>query len=158
VVVLQSKIWIASKGRMRGVIVNAGNANCATGNAGYASPVKTSGRKLHAACAAIRANCLSAPLASSAYRCRLKRFFARCPASFKTAPLGALVRGVIARICTTDTRQRLLRFLSDGGQARAPGGLRQGRGDDSSNMATTLAFVVTDAAISPALLQKLCEK
>src|SRR5260221_14406572 len=32
---------IASKGRMRGAIVNAGTANCATGNAGYAVSVKT---------------------------------------------------------------------------------------------------------------------
>src|SRR6516164_3591549 len=31
----------SSKGRMRAVIVNAGNANCATGAAGYAAAVKT---------------------------------------------------------------------------------------------------------------------
>src|SRR5271169_4612108 len=31
----------ASKGRMRAVIVNAGNANCATGAVGYAAAVKT---------------------------------------------------------------------------------------------------------------------
>src|SRR3989440_4781620 len=30
----------ASKGRMRGVVVNAGNANCATGEAGHASAVR----------------------------------------------------------------------------------------------------------------------
>src|SRR3981189_227910 len=31
----------ASKGRMRGVVVNAGNANCATGEAGHAAAVRT---------------------------------------------------------------------------------------------------------------------
>src|SRR5271167_3366979 len=31
----------SSKGRMRAVIVNAGNANCATGPAGYAASVRT---------------------------------------------------------------------------------------------------------------------
>ncbi|MCP6769757.1 bifunctional ornithine acetyltransferase/N-acetylglutamate synthase, partial [Klebsiella pneumoniae] len=31
----------ASKGRMRAVIVNAGNANCATGTAGYDASVRT---------------------------------------------------------------------------------------------------------------------
>src|SRR5260370_34759548 len=40
-VVVSKANLIASKGRMRGVIVNAGNANCATGDAGYAVSVKT---------------------------------------------------------------------------------------------------------------------
>src|SRR5256885_3805668 len=31
----------ASKGRMRGVVVNAGNANCATGEAGHAAAQRT---------------------------------------------------------------------------------------------------------------------
>ena len=31
----------ASKGRMRAMIVNAGNANCATGNAGYTAAQRT---------------------------------------------------------------------------------------------------------------------
>src|SRR5271156_4594312 len=31
----------ASKGRMRAVVVNAGNANCATGSAGHAAPHRT---------------------------------------------------------------------------------------------------------------------
>src|SRR5260370_1920941 len=31
----------ASKGRMRAVVVNAGNANCATGEAGHAAAVRT---------------------------------------------------------------------------------------------------------------------
>src|SRR5256884_2700565 len=31
----------ASKGRMRGVVVNAGNANCATGEAGHAAALRT---------------------------------------------------------------------------------------------------------------------
>src|SRR5271170_5219749 len=31
----------ASKGRMRAVIANAGNANCATGTAGYAASIRT---------------------------------------------------------------------------------------------------------------------
>ena len=34
----------ASKGRMRAVIVNAGNANCATGTAGHAAAQKTVGK------------------------------------------------------------------------------------------------------------------
>src|SRR5437879_11938554 len=31
----------ASKGRMRAVVVNAGNANCATGDAGHAAAIRT---------------------------------------------------------------------------------------------------------------------
>ncbi len=39
-VVVSKKNLRASKGRMRAVIVNAGNANCATGEAGYAASVR----------------------------------------------------------------------------------------------------------------------
>jgi len=39
-VVVSKKNLHLSKGRMRAVIVNAGNANCATGDAGYAASVK----------------------------------------------------------------------------------------------------------------------
>jgi len=35
------KSTCASKGRMRAVVVNAGNANCATGEAGHAAAVRT---------------------------------------------------------------------------------------------------------------------
>src|SRR5260370_5818591 len=39
-VVVSKANLIASKGRMRGAIVNAGNANCATSDAGYSVSVK----------------------------------------------------------------------------------------------------------------------
>ena len=45
-------------------------------------------------------------------------------------------------------------FLQNGWQENSPGWLRERRGDNYPNLATTLAFVVTDAAIAPALLQK----
>src|SRR6202521_2079409 len=63
----------ASKGRMRAVVVNAGNANCATGAAGHAAAVRT------VAEAAKRIGC--APRASSAGRCRWTKFFAPCRSS-----------------------------------------------------------------------------
>src|SRR6267378_4302108 len=72
----------ASKGRMRAVVVNAGNANCATGEAGHAAAVRT-------------------------------------------------VEVAAKRV-----------------------GCAKGAGMIHPNMATMLAFVATDAAIAPSLLQK----
>ncbi len=154
-VVVSKKNLHLSKGRMRAVIVNAGNANCATGDAGYAAAVKM--------------------VAETARRlgCDPREVFVCSTGVIGVAlPLEKVLRALsgIARnrrpsvrsfaelslaICTTDTRpktaassfrmaRRRIHFM----------GCAKGAGMIHPNMATTLAFVVTDAAISPALLQK----
>jgi len=145
----------SSKGRMRGAVVNAGNANCATGAEGVAAAQRT------VAEAAKRLGCkpqelfvcstgvIGVPLALDKILRRL--------------PLLARVRRSSARsfaelslaICTTDTRPKTAAasFKMAGKRIHLVG-CAKGAGMIHPNMATTLAFVATDAAIAPALLQK----
>jgi glutamate N-acetyltransferase/amino-acid N-acetyltransferase len=144
-----------SKGRMRGAVVNAGNANCATGEEGHAAAERT------VAEAAKRLGCkprelfvcstgvIGVPLALDKILRRL--------------PLLARVRRSSARsfaelslaICTTDTRPKTAAasFKMAGKRIHVVG-CAKGAGMIHPNMATTLAFVASDAAIAPALLQK----
>jgi glutamate N-acetyltransferase/amino-acid N-acetyltransferase len=145
----------SSKGRMRGAVVNAGNANCATGAEGLAAAQRT------VAEAAKRLGCkpqelfvcstgvIGVPLALDKILRRL--------------PLLARVRRSSARsfaelslaICTTDTRPKTAATsFKMGGKRIHLVGCAKGAGMIHPNMATTLAFVATDAAIAPALLQK----
>jgi glutamate N-acetyltransferase / amino-acid N-acetyltransferase len=144
-----------SKGRMRGVVVNAGNANCATGAEGHAAAQRT------AAEAAKRLNCLSEEL----FVCSTGVIGVPLPLDkvLRRLPLLARVRRPSARsfaelslaICTTDTRPKTAAtsFKMAGKRVHVVG-CAKGAGMIHPNMATTLAFVATDAAIAPALLQK----
>ena len=145
----------ASKGHMRAIVVNAGNANCSTGAAGYAAAQRT------VAEAAKRLGCkpeevfvcstgvIGVPLAldkilrAVPLLARHRRFSAR---SFAEVSLA---------ICTTDTRPKTAAasFKMAGKRVHIVG-CAKGAGMIHPNMATTLAFVTTDAAISPSLLQK----
>jgi glutamate N-acetyltransferase / amino-acid N-acetyltransferase len=145
----------ASRGRMRAVIVNAGNANCATGAPGYAASVKTleeTARHL---------------------RCHPREIFV-CSTGVIGVPLALdkilrALRGVVQNrrpsarsfaelslaICTTDTRPKTASAsFKMGGKRIHLAGCAKGAGMIHPNMATTLAFVATDANISAALLQK----
>src|SRR5271155_2284436 len=144
-----------SKGRMRGVVINAGNANCATGAEGHAAAQRT------VAEAAKRLGCkpqelfvcstgvIGVPLALDKILRRLpllarhRRPSARSFAEFSLA------------ICTTDTRPKTAAasFKMAGKRIHLVG-CAKGAGMIHPNMATTLAFVATDAAIAPSLLQK----
>jgi len=145
----------ASKGRMRAVIVNAGNANCATGAAGYAASVKTveeTARRLNCQPKEVlvcSTGVIGVPLPLEKLLRALpgvaknRRSSARSFAEFSLA------------ICTTDTRPKTATssFKMAGKRIHLVG-CAKGAGMIHPNMATTLAFVATDANISPALLQK----
>ncbi|HYL63351.1 MAG TPA: bifunctional glutamate N-acetyltransferase/amino-acid acetyltransferase ArgJ, partial [Candidatus Methylomirabilis sp.] len=145
----------ASKGRMRAVIVNAGNANCATGPAGYDATQRT------VAETAKRLGCtpdeivvcstgvIGVPLAvEKILRALPKLTRNRRPSARSFAELSLA-------ICTTDTRPKTAAasFKMSGKRVHLAG-CAKGAGMIHPNLATTLAFVVTDAAISPSLLQK----
>ena len=145
----------ASKGRMRAVIVNAGNANCATGAAGHAAAQKT------VAETAKRLGCtpneiivcstgvIGVPFAvEKILRSLPKLTRNRRPSARSFAELSLA-------ICTTDTRPKTAgaSFKMAGKRIHLVG-CAKGAGMIHPNLATTLAFVVTDAAIAPALLQK----
>src|ERR1700719_3097287 len=154
--VLISKAHLrASKGRMRAVVVNAGNANCATGAAGHAAAVRT------VAETAKRLGCKPEEI----FVCSTGVIGVPLPLDkiLRAVPLLARHRRSSARsfaevslaICTTDTRPKTAAasFRMAGKRIHLVG-CAKGAGMIHPNLATTLAFVVTDAAIAPALLQK----
>jgi glutamate N-acetyltransferase/amino-acid N-acetyltransferase len=145
----------ASKGRMRGVVVNAGNANCATGPAGYAAAQRTVME------AAKRLGCRAEEL----FVCSTGVIGVTLPLEkiLRALPLIARHRRPSARsfaelslaICTTDTRPKTASCACKMGDKRIHFvGCAKGAGMIHPNMATMLAFVITDAAIAPMLLQK----
>src|SRR3974390_2128489 len=145
----------SSKGRMRAAIVNAGNANCATGDAGYAASVKT------VEDTARRLNCKPNEL----FVCSTGVIGVPLPVEKILRSLPGIVqnRRPSARsfaefslaICTTDTRPKTASTWFKMARKRINFiGCAKGAGMIHPNMATTLAFVATDANIAPALLQK----
>ena len=144
-----------SKGRMRAVIVNAGNANCATGAQGQAAAERT------VAEAAKRLGCAPQEL----FVCSTGVIGVPLPVEkiLRALPKVSRNRRASARsfaevslaICTTDTRPKTAASsFKMAGKRIHIAGCAKGAGMIHPNMATTLAFVVTDAAIAPGLLQR----
>jgi glutamate N-acetyltransferase / amino-acid N-acetyltransferase len=145
----------ASKGHMRAVVVNAGNANCATGAQGHAAAERT------VAEAAKRLGCTAQEL----FVCSTGVIGVQLPVEKILRALPKLSRNrrpsarsfaeVSLAICTTDTRPKTAAAsLKMAGKRIHLAGCAKGAGMIHPNMATTLAFVVTDAAIAPKLLQR----
>ncbi|GAC1621126.1 MAG: bifunctional glutamate N-acetyltransferase/amino-acid acetyltransferase ArgJ [Candidatus Acidiferrum sp.] len=154
--VLVSKAHLkSSKGRMRAVVVNAGNANCATGAEGHAAAVKT------VAETARRLGCLPREV----FVCstgvigvplQLERILRALPLVARhQRPSARSFAELSLAICTTDTRPKTATAsFSMAGKRVHLVGCAKGAGMIHPNMATMLAFLATDAAIAPALLQK----
>ena len=145
----------ASKGRMRAVIINAGNANCATGAAGYAASVKTveeTARRLNCSPPEVlvcSTGVIGVPLP-------LEKILRALPGITRNRrPSARSFAELSLAICTTDTRPKTATasFKMAGKRIHLVG-CAKGAGMIHPNMATTLAFIVTDAAIAPGLLQK----
>jgi glutamate N-acetyltransferase/amino-acid N-acetyltransferase len=148
-----------SKGRMRAVIVNAGNANCATGAVGHTAALRTVND------AAKRLGCQPREL-----------FVCSTGVIGVPLPIDKVLRGlpIVTRhqrpsarsfaelslaICTTDTRPKTASasFRASGKRVHLVG-CAKGAGMIHPNMATMLAFVATDAAIAPGLLQRALQE
>src|SRR5215470_12659005 len=154
-VTLSKKNLQASKGRMRAVVVNAGNANCATGEPGQSVSERTNEE------AAQRMGFQPQEL----FVCSTGVIGVQLPVEkiLRALPTLARNRRASARsftelslaICTTDTRPKTASgwFKMSGKRVHVLG-CAKGAGMIHPNMATTLAFVVADAAISPPLLQR----
>ncbi|HXP22930.1 MAG TPA: bifunctional glutamate N-acetyltransferase/amino-acid acetyltransferase ArgJ [Candidatus Sulfotelmatobacter sp.] len=145
----------ASKGRMRAVIINAGNANCATGTAGYAASMKTveeTARRLNCSPPEVlvcSTGVIGVPLP-------LEKILRALPGITRNRrPSARSFAELSLAICTTDTRPKTATasFKMAGKRIHLVG-CAKGAGMIHPNMATTLAFIVTDAAIAPGLLQK----
>jgi len=145
-----------SRRKMRGVIVNSGNANCCTGRAGLAAS-ETTARKLARALGGLdpsqfvvcSTGVIGAPL-------RVEKILAAVPQLVRELRSEAGAFEDFARsIMTTDTRPKWASSRCRIGRKQVRVlGCAKGSGMIQPNMATMLAFLATDAAISPALLSR----
>ena len=153
-VVLCKRHLKQSKGRMRAVVVNAGNANCATGGKGEEAARRTveeAAKQLGCRAEEIfvcSTGVIGVPLP-------VEKILRALPAlSRNRRPSARSFAELSLAVCTTDTRPKTAAasFRMAGKRVHVAG-CAKGAGMIHPNMATTLAFVATDAAIAPALLQ-----
>ncbi len=145
-----------SRGRMRGVIVNSGNANCCTREDGYPASIATAARlaaELGGAAAQEFIVCstgvIGAPL-------RVDKILAAVPQLVQTRSSDPGAFEEFARaIVTTDTRPKwaAAKCRVGGKEARILG-CAKGSGMIQPNMATMLSFIATDAGVSAPALQR----
>jgi glutamate N-acetyltransferase/amino-acid N-acetyltransferase len=144
---LARKYLIASGGKVRAILVNAGNANCAT----------RTGDKVARECCRALARLLKTPV-SQVLPASTGVIGVELAPSLIVDKLPSLVEGlsdkrfpdVADAIMTTDQVPKMAfgEVRLKGGTVRIAG-VTKGAGMIHPNMATTLAFVVTDAAMSP---------
>ncbi len=143
-----------SDGRAQAIICNSGNAN--TCNADGVSKAQMMcaalARELHLAetdIAVASTGVIGQPLPIDPILSNIAPLIRSCRADGE----GSLLAGTA--IMTTDTHEKeySVRF-SLGGKSCHIGGIAKGSGMIEPNMATMLCFITTDAAISPAMLQK----
>jgi glutamate N-acetyltransferase / amino-acid N-acetyltransferase len=144
-----------SRGKVRAIIINSGNANCCTGPQGMAAS-RTTAAALARALRCSAEEILVCSTGVIGVPLRVEKILDSIPAL-------ALVRGAepdafeqAARaIMTTDTRPKWASATCRvGGKPVRLLGCAKGSGMIHPNMATMLAYVLTDAAISPALLSR----
>jgi len=155
-VVVARKNIRAARSRMRGILINAGNANCATRTAEDVA-IETS----RAAAKAIGAKAEEILPASTGV------IGVELDPKLIIDALPALISGLSAdrfedvahAMMTTDLAMKTA-FAETGGARIA--GMAKGSGMIQPRMATTLAFVMTDAAVAPEVLRttlkSACEK
>ncbi len=154
-VTLSKKNLAASKGHMRAVVVNAGNANCATGAQGDAVSLRTveeTARRLKV----VPHEVIVCSTGVIGVQLPVEKILRALPSLVRNLrPSARSFAELSLAICTTDTRPKTASasFRMAGKRIHLVG-CAKGAGMIHPNMATTLAFVTTDAAISPGLLQR----
>ena len=142
-------------GRGRAIIVNSGNANCSTGPDGL--------RASRAAAEAVardlrcrRQEVLVCSTGVIGVPLRVEKILNALPQLVRSQRESAASFSAVTRaIMTTDTRPKWASAsCTIGGRRVRLLGCAKGAGMIAPNMATMLAFVLTDAAVAPALLQR----
>lgn len=145
-----------SRGNMRAVVVNSGNANCCTGSDGYAASEATS-RKVSQELAALDpSQVLVCSTGVIGLPLRVEKILKAIPELVRARSGKAEAFAQFTRaIMTTDTRPKWAAAnCRIGGKTARILGCCKGAGMIQPNMATMLAFLATDAAISPSLLSQ----
>jgi len=142
----------AKNGRSRALLVNSGNANACTGEQGMTDALD---------CCRLTAEFLGLPdeellVASTGVigqKLPVERFIGAVQPLVDGLTVGTL-EDVASAIMTTDTRAKIEKRSGEaGGKSYQIEGVAKGSGMIQPNMATMLSFIVTDAAIDPALLR-----
>lgn len=144
-----------ARARMRAIVVNSGNANCCTGSNGLAASRHTTAEVAQAlSCRPDEVLVCSTGVIGVSLR--VEKILAAVPAlaGSRRANAGAFAQ-LTRAIMTTDTRPKwaAAKCRIAGKQVRLIG-CAKGAGMIEPRMATMLSFVATDAAISPALLDR----
>ena len=149
------------KGDIRYLLINSGNANAGTGQAGFDAAIRTC--ELVAKCAGVETSQVL-PFSTGVIGeiLPLQPFEDSVPALF--AELSANAWADVAKaIMTTDTRPKMVsNNVSISGSLIHIAGITKGSGMIHPNMATMLGYIVSDVAIAPELAKQwhleLCEK
>lgn len=148
---------------IRAMVINTGNANAGTGEAGLADARQTASamaRALgvqHEQVLPFSTGVIMEPLP-------VDRLLAGLPAALTDAASpegesGAQWLKAAEGIMTTDTLPKAIsRQANVGGQAITVSGIAKGAGMIRPNMATMLGYVATDAAVSPAVMNELARR
>jgi glutamate N-acetyltransferase/amino-acid N-acetyltransferase len=152
---LSQKNLQESRGRMRAIVVNAGNANCSTGPQG----MKTSQATAEVVARALRCAPEEVIVCSTGVigvPLRVEKILDALPGLTRALAASPRAYAAVTRaIMTTDTRPKWAAARCRiGGRTVRLLGCTKGAGMIAPNMATMLAFLATDAAIAPPLLQR----
>lgn len=141
--------------RMHAVIVNSGNANCSTGAVGMAASRKTA-QALAREFGCAPEQSLVCSTGVIGVPLRVEKIVAALPGLRADLAATPQAFASVARaMMTTDTRPKwAAASCRIGGRTVRLLGCAKGAGMIHPQMATMLAFVVTDAAIAPALLRR----
>ena len=144
----------AARRKMRGVIVNSGNANCCTGTDGIAAATATASKVAGELEGIHPSQILVCSTGVIGVPLRSEKIIRAVPALVHARSASAAAFAKFTRaIMTTDTRPKWASAKCDiGGNRVRILGCTKGAGMIQPNMATMLAFLATDAAVTPALL------
>lgn len=143
-----------ARGKVRAIVVNAGNANAFTGKAGDKA-VEESTRAIAQALGCPRNEVFMASTGVIGQPLDWEKIAAVVPAMIKSAREDSW-SGAAAAIMTTDTFPKLAtRQAKIGERTVTINGFLKGSGMIAPDMATMLGFVFTDAKVPGAVLQKL---
>jgi glutamate N-acetyltransferase/amino-acid N-acetyltransferase len=145
-----------TRGRVRAVIVNAGNANCATGDPGLRAAESTCARVAQELSAAPEfvipssTGVIGVPLPVEKLTAAVPKVIASKSSD------AAAVEGFARAIMTTDTRPKIVNATIAAGKRSATVlGVAKGAGMIQPNMATMLVYLFTDVAASPSALNAM---
>lgn len=139
-------------GKVQALVVNSGNANACTGAQGMADAVETARLVADGLCIP-QDSVLVASTGVIGQPLPMERIAAAIPALVSASGSSGLA-DIAAAIMTTDTfaKMEVRAGLADG-EEYTLAGVAKGAGMIMPNMATMLAFIVTDAAVEPGFLK-----